>query len=921
MAYRKAWGFMRAIIAESPPGEVARAAGGKGANLFALSGNGIDVPRWAVVGLDVFQECIAALDESGRIGKLLDEVTPDSAERVSGQLAGLVEAAELSGRAASVIADAYTRAGGGRVAVRSSGAEEDGARLSFAGQFATSLNVTGLAEVEAHVKKCWASAFSERLLLYRLHHGLPLHGAGLAVVVQEMVAAERSGVLFTADPVSGDRRRYVVSSVYGLGEGLVSGAVDADTVTLDAATGAVAETVLGDKRERYHAPASGAGCQISEVPPAEREKLSLTPKELARLHEAGTRVQAVFGTPQDIEWAFAGDVLWILQARPITALPEYAAPPHDAAEPAGGEIRIWDNANIVESFSGIVSPLTFSFAAHVYGKVYENYARALRVPRAGLREIEEWAPQMLGYFHGRVYYNLFNWYRMVRIAPLYKLNRKVLEIAIGVEEGLDDETAEAIRPYTVSASPRDRLARARTVAAFIHRFLTMNRSVERFMAYFYAAYREFDNVDYDALDGQDVYRRFRALEKDLLEKWGPMQTLDAAILWSIGGLALLNRRWLPDAPEWLTWSAASPGPRVESIEPARALARLAATVRADAALERLIRETPAEDTFAALRENGHPEFLAAVDQYIAAYGYRSLDELKLEVPDLREDPSTLFALVRTALSEVDADPGRKADAYLDAHLRGPRRLVYDIVRRKAQSSLYNRERLRFCRTRAFGSAKRMLRAMGRDLARTRAIELWNDVFFLRLEELRGVYEGTTGTTGLRGLVELRKRQQEQDGQLSAPSRFVTRGAPYRRGNLEQAGFTTGPAARTGVQELRGTPCCPGVVEAPAVVTDTPVDVNGGVLVTYRTDPGWVAALPSASALVIERGSPLTHVAIVARELGIPTVVQVKGLMAELETGMRLRVDGATGSVRILADAPDAAGGAAGPEAAKDPAGA
>ncbi|MFD7668746.1 phosphoenolpyruvate synthase [Streptomyces sp. NPDC059788] len=909
---------MRAIIAESPPGEVARLAGGKGKNLHALSGSGLDIPRWAVVGLDVFQEFIAELDTSGHIEALLAGVTTDTVGETSGKLAELIDSGELNERAASVIEDAYAQAGGGRVAVRSSGAEEDGAQHSFAGQFATSLNVRGLDEVRAHVKKCWASAFSERSLHYRLRHGLALRGAGAAVVVQAMVDSERSGVLFTADPVSGDRRRFVVSSVYGLGEGLVSGAVDADTVTLDAATGTVTETVLGDKRERYHPDAAGSGYLISEVPQAERDKLSLTPKELARLHDAGARVQAVFDTPQDIEWAFAGDVLWLLQARPITALPEYTGAPDEASEPSEGELRIWDNANIVESFSGIVSPLTYSFAAHVYGKVYENYARGLRVPQTGLREIEEWAPHMLGHFHGRVYYNLLNWYRMVRIAPLYKLNRKVLEIAIGVEEELDDEAAEAIYPYDFSSSLRDRLARARTVAAFVHRYFTMNRSVERFMEYFYAAYQEFDNVDYDAMEGQDVYRRFRALEKDLLEKWGPMQTLDASILWSVGALALLSRRWLPDAPEWLTWSAASPGPQVESLEPARALARLAASVREDAELERLVRETPAEDTYEALRASGHTGFLASVDEYVAAYGYRSLDELKLEVPDLREDPSTLFAMVRAALPEVDADPAGKAESYLDVHLRGPRRMIYDVVRRKAQSTLYNRERLRFCRTRAFGSAKRMLRAMGRDLARMGAIDRYDDVFFLRLEELRGAYEGASAHTGLRALVELRKRQRAEDEQLSTPSRFVTRGAPYWRGNLERAGFTSGPVARTGVQEMRGTPCCPGVVEADAVVTDTPVEVNGGVLVAYRTDPGWVAALPSASALVIERGSPLTHVAIVARELGIPTVVQVKNVMRELETGMRVRVDGAAGTVTILSEpAEAAAGGAAGAGSAKD----
>ncbi|MDI5968841.1 phosphoenolpyruvate synthase [Streptomyces sp. SL13] len=896
---------MRTIIAESPPDEVALLAGGKGKHLHELSGFGLDVPRWAVVGLDVFEEYVAALDGSGRVEALLADVTEETAGRISGLLAGIIGSGDLGERAASVVEDAYARVGGGRVAVRSSGAEEDGAQHSFAGQFATHLNVCGLDEVTAYVKSCWASVFSERSLHYRLRHGLPLRGAGIAVVVQQMVDSERSGVMFTADPVSGNRGRYVVSSVYGLGEGLVSGAVDADTVVLDAASGEVLETVLGDKGERYHADAAGSGCLVSEVPAAERERLSLTPKELARLHEAGARIESAFGTPQDIEWALADDVLWILQTRPVTALPQHVAPA--GRTPSEGELRIWDNANIVESFSGIVSPLTYSFAAHVYGTVYESYARSLRVPRTGLREIEEWAPHMLGYFHGRVYYNLLSWYRMVRIAPLYKLNRKVLEIAIGVEEELDDDMAEAIYPYTFSSSLTGRLSRARTVAAFVRRFLTMNRSVERFMAYFYSAYEEFDNVDYDAMEGQDVYRRFRALEKDLLEKWGPMQALDAAILWSIGGLALLNRRWLPDAPEWLTWSAASPGPKVESIEPARALARLAATVRQDPELERLVRETPAERTHAALREGGHTAFLTAVDEYVAAYGYRSLDELKLEVPDLREDPSTLFALVRTALPEVDTDPAGKADAYLDTRLRGPRRWLHGVVRRKAQSSLYNRERLRFCRTRAFGSAKRMLRAMGRDLARMGAIDHWNDVFFLHLDELRGAYEGSTGHTGLRSLVELRKRQRAEDELLSAPSRFTTRGAPYWRGNLERAGFSAGPAVRTGVQELRGTACCPGVVEARAVVTDTPVDVNGGVLVTYRTDPGWVAALPSASALVIERGSPLTHVAIVARELGIPTVVQVKGVMAELETGMRVRVDGAAGTVTILAEAPDAPG--------------
>ncbi len=151
---------------------------------------------------------------------------------------------------------------------------------------------------------------------------------------------------------------------------------------------------------------------------------------------------------------------------------------------------------------------------------------------------------------------------------------------------------------------------------------------------------------------------------------------------------------------------------------------------------------------------------------------------------------------------------------------------------------------------------------------------------------------------LRDLVALRRRHLADDAALRAPARFTTRGAAYWSGNLERGGWAAA-AVRSGARELRGTPSCPGVAEGPAVVLDTPRDVGGGILLAYRTDPGWVTALPSASALVIERGSPLTHVAVVARELGIPTVVQVKNVTTEIRGGTRLRVDGAAGTVTVL----------------------
>ncbi|OIJ86439.1 phosphoenolpyruvate synthase [Streptomyces monashensis] len=902
--------------------EASPEAGGKARNLHVLTAAGFRVPEWAVLGTDVFAAFARSSGLAERLAKLLADgpqhgdgqtaAAPGAgdpgrtAARTAAEIAALLADAPLDEAVTDAVRRAYEHVGGGLVAIRSSGAEEDGAEHSFAGQFDSFLNVRGLDDVIAHVRRCWASGFSERSLRYRAQRGLAPSASGVAVVVQRMVPAERSGVLFTVDPTTGATDRFLVSAVYGLGEGLVSGAVDADTVALDAVTGERLHTVVGEKRERYGAGA-GPGCEVRPVAEADREVLALSEEDLTRLHGLGVQVAEHYGTPQDIEWAIADGELWVLQSRPVTGPltgpADRKSVPAPAEEPRG-QPRIWDNSNIIESFSGVVSPLTYSFAADTYAKVYESYARALAVPPARLREVQEWTPHLLGYFHGRVYYNLLHWYRMVRLAPLYPLNRRVLERSLGVEESISDELADTLHPFTPRPGLRGRAHQVYRTAVFARRFLTMRKSVDRFHRDFYRSYEVFNNVDYDALPGEETYRRLRRLQRELIEKWGPMQALDAVILLSVGLLALLTRRWLPDAPEWFTWAAASPGEALESAEPVWALAELGERVAADDEVRALLERTPDDEVYRALRDAGHAEVLAAVDAYIASYGYRSPDELKLEVPDLHEDPAGLFTLLRGALpgSGTAPDRGADADSYLAERLRGPRRWVYEIVRRKARGSLADRERLRFCRTRAFGAAKRMLRALGRDLARSGAIEAWDDVFLLRLEEVRGAYEGMIAHTELPDLVAVRRERLAADAALHAPSRFTTHGAPYWSGNLERAGWSA-TAARTGARELRGTPSCPGVAEGLAVVTDTPRDVGGGILLAYRTDPGWVTALPSASALVIERGSPLTHVAVVARELGIPTVVQVRNLTTEIRGGTRLRVDGATGTVTVLADPP------------------
>lgn len=892
------------VTSHSPLPTAESLAGAKGRNLYRLAMAGVRTSPWAVVGTDVFDDFRAPLDDD--ITRLLAGTRPDNAGEVARDIENMIMTAGISVAHVDAVRRAYDHVDEGVVAVRSSSQAEDGGSYSFAGQFATLLGVSGIGSVVDAVRRCWASAYSERSLMYRLQHGLELDGAQMAVIIQRLVRADSSGVIFTRNPAAG-RDEMVIGAVYGLGEGLVSGAVDSDTVIVSRADRTVSGYRIGEKLERFDY-AGETGIAARAVAGPLRGARVLVDADIALLTRAAEEIEGLFGMPQDIEWAMAEGSLWILQARPITTTAETGGddPPED--------YRIWDNSNIIESYNDVTVQLTFTFARHLYHQVYREYIRLLRLPEKQREEMDPWLANMLGRFNGRVYYNLLNWYRVLRILPFYGMNRAVFEVSLGVQERLsDEEVARCVpAPYSCSSRFSEKFLRAKTTFNFVRRFVTSHRDVRRFLAHFYSDFDEFDSIDYDTLSSPRVYRLYCALERKLLRRWGAMMLLESVIGMSFGALAALTGRWLPDAPGWFLWAVASPGGHIESVEPVRVLAGLVQRAREDPGIERVVLETPPDLVRAKLEELGHDAFLRGVDDYIRKFGYRSLDELKLEEADLSENPSSFFVMLADGLHRPREDDGAGAgagseevSAVLARELNLPQRWVYGVVRRRVQRGLADREQVRFCRTRSFGLARRMFLAIGRDLVRSGAIEIERDVFHLRLEELRGCFDGTIEHRELRPLIELRKCANDEDGRLVAPPRFVTRGLIYWRGNLERAGWTAKhdgrPPAAAQRAVLRGVASSPGIGEGQARVAREPWETGGGVLVTYRTDPGWSAALPGVAALVIERGSPLTHVAIVARELGIPTVVQVPDVTKVISTGQRLRVNGYDGTVTVLSE--------------------
>jgi pyruvate, water dikinase len=305
------------------PAEATAIAGGKGASLARLAGAGLPVPRGFVVctaAFDAFLERRGARDVVRALIERLDVHDTTALNSVSDQVRGIIVGTPLPEELHAVIREAYEGLGPQiPVAVRSSAVGEDGEAASFAGQQETFLNVRGNDAVARDVRECWASYFAPRALFYRAQKGM-LSDIRIAVVVQEMVLAEKSGVLFTVDPIRKRRDQMVIEAVFGLGEGVVSGMITPDHYVVDRTSGAVVNEFISVQSIAVLHDVDHGGTRHVELSEAEGGERVLSVEELQDLRTTGLRVEALLGSPQDIEWSFRGGELLLLQSRPITTL-------------------------------------------------------------------------------------------------------------------------------------------------------------------------------------------------------------------------------------------------------------------------------------------------------------------------------------------------------------------------------------------------------------------------------------------------------------------------------------------------------------------------------------------------------------------------------------------------------------------------
>jgi pyruvate,water dikinase len=847
-------------------GTYVQTLGGKGASLQRLIAMGLPVPPAVVVSAEVYARHSSGMDA---YRTLSDETLP-AHERFR-KMYDAFEAVPLPRELLTALNDVPDIIGPGPYAVRSSATLEDSADCSCAGQFETILNVgaTGLPQAVRHV---WASMWSERAFSYRSKQQGETVSPAMAVVIQRQIEADASGVLFTCDPVRGDRSRIVIEAVSGLGESLVSGRTTPDRWTLSKEPLTIVDCSPAGTE---HAPEKNNSDGLLD---------SAIVLELARL---GQRVEQQEGCQQDIEWAVAGGTIYVLQARPVTALP-----------PAAESRQIWTNVNTAEVLPDVMTPMTWSMTEPLASRLLGHYFDKLGIDLTGYR--------LIGQIAGRAYINLNTLLACARRIPGMG-EKGITEMFGGQQEISAPRIAkEDLPPFRLSL-----IKMVSRIPSMLLEFFTF--STGRGQAILNRVRRAVDAeaaVDTAALSPAELVSRIHMTAAGMI---GDTEAFDLFGMGKTYDMVLYS-----NCQKWFGKEGHSLASRMLAglggNENAQAGLDLWELANAAARDESVRNSVLAADSFAPLRPSlaqtpAGREFMEAWDKFMIRHGHHCLGELELLNPRWAETPDYVLKQVqsylRAIIDKIDDNflaryngltkQCKQVEAEVRRRLRNPlKRAALNFLLRKSRDFAPLRESIKSEIVRRGATVRRWLLELGRRLTALGLLADRDDVFFLLLDELEDTLRPGCDSEELCRRLATRRQEYLLNQSVTPPAVVVGRfDARQAQSTPQAAGATT---------NFAGVAVNPGVVVGPARVILRAGEDHvrpGEILVAPFTDPGWTPYFLNAAAIVMDIGGILSHGSIVAREFGIPAVVNVGHATQLIRTGQLLEVDGGSGTVRVL----------------------
>lgn len=810
--------------------------GSKALNLAIMQERGLPVPAFSVYQCQFFKlpETVAYLKAQQALLTSQQITVQALSQKLQAWAKEQVFAESFEGISELALTNRHTT-----YSVRSSATVEDRFDTSFAGQFKTTLGVT-VDHLKAAISETVASLYSPSSLSYLQHHQIALEAAEMLVIVQVMVEGDVSGVYFTANP-QGILNEHVAVLGHGTGDQVVEDRVPTTTITYYPFDDVTYYETVDDSPQ-----------------PSEQQ--------LASLKAMSQKVTDLFGPKQDIEFTFVQETLYILQARPITTFAQ------EASEPK----IILDNSNIVESYPGTTTPLTFSFIKEAYTSVFRGLGRRIVGQRTSaekniLAAYEETFEEMIAMVNSRVYYQIDHWYQLLQLLPFSKKIIPIWQDMLGVRQSHVPQM-----PIHINGWQRVKFS-VNIIKEFFRapqQMAQLERDFQQIETLYEAAYKP--TADFEAL--QDL---FEEIKTAVLDQWDITLVNDLYAFVFTG----LHKRLNKDRPEAELELAGIE--QIESMKPARALQALAKQVQQDEAYKKQLLALEGDEVALFLYKDNQPLTLE-INHYRRRYGNRVPEELKLETKTYQTHPEKLIEAILSyqVLDDVVQMP--------QAATQASRNPLKNYVKKQALLGIQYRESSRLNRTRIYGMMRQVFLTMGERLVETGQLKHVEETFWLEMNELFSLMRSGERP---QALVAQRQNKAVLDQQLPAVSRLL-----YVEEIVEKHVEAVNVSQAVSDQSLfRGIACSKGRVVGEVIRIDeisqmSAKETQGKIIVTRMTDPGWVHLLAQAKGIVAERGSLLSHTAIISRELGLPSVVNVPGIMAALKSGDVVVLDGQAGTI-------------------------
>ena len=914
--------------------------GGKGRSLARMARAGFSVPGGFLVTADAYRKFVS---DNALQPAILDKARPRLKEgypvfdACSEEISALIRGAPMADSMLDEIKTAYNALNSGEcpVAVRSSANAEDLPDFSFAGQQETFLNVRGADQVAEAVHKCWASLWTAQAISYRHQNGIDQGSVAMAVVVQVMIPSDVSGILFTANPASGERSEMIINASFGLGEAVVGGQVTPDTFVVDHDTLEVKESILGPKKQQIVADGD-QGVRLEDVSEANRDNSSMSDEMLQKLTECALKIEDLYdGVPQDIEWAFCKGELHLLQSRPITNLP--VQPIEVVWEPTPPAVYV-SRRQIVENMPDPICPL--------FEELY--LTRGLESPRKKGLGMHGGGPMFVtvnGYGYQR-----FDWPQLHEYmedlraqgeqGTVSEEEIEAMEHAVwGPEQekmiaGLTDQAVGDIDPFRASLDDDERRAFDNWRSGEednIDSLVTLPKiGHQTYLAFNHSKWNDselknwFDNCK-PRLEGvAEKWRKLdikNASDTELLDGICEMG-IEEGHYWSSGSshtfgvakstddqLNVFLQETLPEH-NFISGQFLS-GIKSKTMQSNADLFEIAKIIRADEALTYTVLVVPAPFLMQALRDHKNgSETVAAIDQYLQKYGHQGYSMDFIE-PTQIEDPSALFASLKAMVRDKDYHPdnqSRKTAAIREQKMKEITELLPELEYWQLRFRLWLARKYNYIREEVaflFGYTWSILRPMafelGDRLVEAGIFERSDDIFFLESQEIT---EAILARSNIATDTEFAARAKERRELREARKRHHPPGTlPAMASNIDGVSFKeTQINNDEGSDTMRGFAVSSGTITAKASVVLGPSEFDkmmpGSILVSPLTTPAWTQLFAHAAGLVTDVGSILAHGSIVAREYGIPAVLGVGNGTTRIKHGQLITIDGDAGTVVI-----------------------